>query len=391
MLAKRLKGGGLDRAHCDLLDCRRDASDAAAVAACRRPNAWWRLWRSIFWDRSVRRLRMSSWWGSREETLSAFPYRSPIDRAFLASVIDALARSGVAAVGLDVVLDRPTEPAEGCGAAPGADPDGHSGGGDFGRARHDDAGCASGASWPTSSTACAPATPTWRATGSTMWCATMCRCIRPPVMPSFPAAIAAALGVPVACAAVSDRVAAQTSWGARRARRANLSGGSDRAAAAGLAEGEGRADRQPDRRQRRAPHACLGLWAAKLRRGYPRAGRVAVARSARGAGAGGAVARRSRQPCRVWPALALRLGVCLGRLDSRSLAMAMVGFGFIAAALTAYAFTGMLFPVDRDRSWHCRWRAAARALGEVWPTAATGVRCVPCSPASSASRWSTRS
>jgi adenylate cyclase len=50
--------------------------------------------------------------GITEETLSAFPYRSPIDRAFLASVIDTLARSGVRAVGLDVVLDRPTEPAK---------------------------------------------------------------------------------------------------------------------------------------------------------------------------------------------------------------------------------------------------------------------------------------
>ncbi|HET6307521.1 MAG TPA: adenylate/guanylate cyclase domain-containing protein, partial [Rhodopila sp.] len=34
----------------------------------------------------------------------------PIDRGFLAEVIDALARGGAAAVGLDVVLDRPTEP-----------------------------------------------------------------------------------------------------------------------------------------------------------------------------------------------------------------------------------------------------------------------------------------
>jgi adenylate cyclase len=50
--------------------------------------------------------------GITEETLSAFPYRSPIDRGFLASVIDSLARSGVAAIGLDVVLDRPTEPAK---------------------------------------------------------------------------------------------------------------------------------------------------------------------------------------------------------------------------------------------------------------------------------------
>jgi adenylate cyclase len=47
--------------------------------------------------------------GITEDTLSAFPYRSPIDRGFLASLIDALARDGVRAIGLDVVLDRPTE------------------------------------------------------------------------------------------------------------------------------------------------------------------------------------------------------------------------------------------------------------------------------------------
>src|ERR1700722_12048020 len=43
--------------------------------------------------------------GITEDTLSAFPYRSPIDRGFLASLIDALARDGVRAIGLDVVLD----------------------------------------------------------------------------------------------------------------------------------------------------------------------------------------------------------------------------------------------------------------------------------------------
>jgi adenylate cyclase len=50
--------------------------------------------------------------GISEATLAAFPYRSPIDRAFLAGLIDALAAGGVAAIGLDVVLDRPTEPAK---------------------------------------------------------------------------------------------------------------------------------------------------------------------------------------------------------------------------------------------------------------------------------------
>ena len=50
--------------------------------------------------------------GITEETLAAFPYRSPIDRGFLADLIDSLARHGSAGVGLDVVLDRPTEPAK---------------------------------------------------------------------------------------------------------------------------------------------------------------------------------------------------------------------------------------------------------------------------------------
>jgi class 3 adenylate cyclase/CHASE2 domain-containing sensor protein len=50
--------------------------------------------------------------GITEETLAAFPYNSPIDRGFLAGLIDQLAAAGAAAVGLDVLLDRPTEPAK---------------------------------------------------------------------------------------------------------------------------------------------------------------------------------------------------------------------------------------------------------------------------------------
>jgi adenylate cyclase len=45
-------------------------------------------------------------------TLSRFPYRSPIDRAFLAAMIEALDRARVRAVGLDVIFDQPTEPAK---------------------------------------------------------------------------------------------------------------------------------------------------------------------------------------------------------------------------------------------------------------------------------------
>jgi adenylate cyclase len=50
--------------------------------------------------------------GITEETLAAFPYRSPVDRGFLAGLVDRLAAAGVAAIGLDILLDRPTEPAK---------------------------------------------------------------------------------------------------------------------------------------------------------------------------------------------------------------------------------------------------------------------------------------
>ncbi len=50
-----------------------------------------------------------------EDTLDLFPYRSPIDRTFLADLLDQLANAGVAAIGLDVLLDRPTEPAKDAG------------------------------------------------------------------------------------------------------------------------------------------------------------------------------------------------------------------------------------------------------------------------------------
>ena len=50
--------------------------------------------------------------GITEETLAALPYRSPIDRGFLASLISVLAERGVRAIGLDIALDQPTEPAK---------------------------------------------------------------------------------------------------------------------------------------------------------------------------------------------------------------------------------------------------------------------------------------
>ena len=45
-----------------------------------------------------------------EESLAALPYRSPVDRGFLADVVAGLRAAGVRAVGLDVLIDQPTEP-----------------------------------------------------------------------------------------------------------------------------------------------------------------------------------------------------------------------------------------------------------------------------------------
>jgi adenylate cyclase len=45
-----------------------------------------------------------------EDTLAALPYRSPIHRGLLAELLETLAARRVAAVGLDVLLDQPTEP-----------------------------------------------------------------------------------------------------------------------------------------------------------------------------------------------------------------------------------------------------------------------------------------
>lgn len=45
-----------------------------------------------------------------EDTLRLFPYRSPVDRAFLAGLLGALEAKGARAVGMDILLDQPTEP-----------------------------------------------------------------------------------------------------------------------------------------------------------------------------------------------------------------------------------------------------------------------------------------
>lgn len=47
-----------------------------------------------------------------EDTLQLFPYRSPVDRHFLAELLDRLDSAGVRGVGVDVLLDQPSEPAK---------------------------------------------------------------------------------------------------------------------------------------------------------------------------------------------------------------------------------------------------------------------------------------
>ncbi len=45
-----------------------------------------------------------------EDTLAQFPYRSPVDRAFLAQLLRQVDEKGARAIGFDILLDQPTEP-----------------------------------------------------------------------------------------------------------------------------------------------------------------------------------------------------------------------------------------------------------------------------------------
>jgi len=47
-----------------------------------------------------------------EDTLATLPYRSPVDRGFLADLLGTLESAKPRAIGLDVLLDQPTEPAK---------------------------------------------------------------------------------------------------------------------------------------------------------------------------------------------------------------------------------------------------------------------------------------
>jgi len=47
-----------------------------------------------------------------EETLAQFPYRSPVDRKFMANLLKTLEKKGVRLIGLDMLFDQPTEVAK---------------------------------------------------------------------------------------------------------------------------------------------------------------------------------------------------------------------------------------------------------------------------------------
>jgi class 3 adenylate cyclase/CHASE2 domain-containing sensor protein len=47
-----------------------------------------------------------------EDTLATLPYRAPLDRGFLATLVETLRAKGVTAIGLDVLVDQPSEPAK---------------------------------------------------------------------------------------------------------------------------------------------------------------------------------------------------------------------------------------------------------------------------------------
>ncbi|EEE46647.1 adenylate/guanylate cyclase domain-containing protein [Roseibium alexandrii] len=50
-----------------------------------------------------------------EDTLASFPYRSPIDRRFLAELLVSLDAAGPAGIGIDVLFDSPSEPEKDAG------------------------------------------------------------------------------------------------------------------------------------------------------------------------------------------------------------------------------------------------------------------------------------
>ena len=45
-----------------------------------------------------------------EATMASLPYRSPVDRGLLAQIVGLLDAAGARAIGIDVLLDQPTEP-----------------------------------------------------------------------------------------------------------------------------------------------------------------------------------------------------------------------------------------------------------------------------------------
>lgn len=72
---------------------------------------WSGDWRTVFFaDRRETQHPDVAVIGVTEETLNAFPYRLPVDRAYLARLISTLDEMGAKAIGIDFLVIRPTEP-----------------------------------------------------------------------------------------------------------------------------------------------------------------------------------------------------------------------------------------------------------------------------------------
>ena len=106
---------------------RRDGARRVDPGASPAPLPCWRCGRPRRWPPPTacsRRSRSGCSRRPRRPTLASpsspsprrrwrrFPTARPIDRGFLAGLLDRLAAAGVAGVGLDVLFDRPTEPAK---------------------------------------------------------------------------------------------------------------------------------------------------------------------------------------------------------------------------------------------------------------------------------------
>ena len=320
-----------------------------------------------------------------EGTLARLAYRSPVDRGFLASLIVQLAGDDVAAIGLDVLLDRPTEaekdaslrqtllnasvPVVAISLSPDTpEPDEQRrfltqftaglriGDANFARERFDDV--------------VRQHVPRHPATGMSSFAASLADAVGvpPPVQPFMIEWRRSVLGAPAVPVYPAEAIPLlPREW--LRGRIVLI--GSMIPAATSIAR----------------RHPASGLL---LRRGDPRPGAVADADE------------RRAEPLPVWPwrewlASAVAGGCRHGRSRAAGRLVCSAGDGggrgarFLVGDLAAYAATGAVVAAGRSRARAARWRAAGCAPGEGMRSGATGGRCGRCSPASSARLSWTRS